>query len=59
MSTQPGDAQARTAMRSALPKPGSTSSAALMGSARELVILHAEEEYRLRITSKGKLILTK
>lgn len=31
----------------------------LMGGARELVLLHAGEEYRLRITSKGKLILTK
>ncbi|MEQ1602772.1 MAG: hemin uptake protein HemP [Methylophilaceae bacterium] len=31
----------------------------LFGSANELVIEHAGEEYRLRITSKGKLILTK
>lgn len=31
----------------------------LMGGARELVIVHAGEEYRLRVTSKGKLILTK
>jgi len=31
----------------------------LMGSAREMVIVHAGEEYRLRVTSKGKLILTK
>lgn len=34
-------------------------SAELIGHARELRIVHAGEEYRLRITSKGKLILTK
>ena len=31
----------------------------LFGTLREIVILHAGEEYRLRITSSGKLILTK
>lgn len=31
----------------------------LLGSARELVILHGEETYRLRVTRHGKLILTK
>ncbi len=31
----------------------------LFAGSRELVIEHAGEEYRLRITSKGKLILTK
>lgn len=31
----------------------------LLGNSRELVIVHQEEEYRLRITRKGKLILTK
>jgi hemin uptake protein HemP len=34
-------------------------SAELFGKLREIVILHAGEEYRLRITSNGKLILTK
>lgn len=34
-------------------------SAELFGNLREIVILHAGEEYRLRITSNGKLILTK
>jgi hemin uptake protein HemP len=29
------------------------------GTAREVVILHQNEEYRLRITRQGKLILTK
>ena len=32
---------------------------ALFGAARELVIEHGNEEYRLRITQAGKLILTK
>ena len=35
------------------------SSSELFGETRELVIEHAGEEYRLRITSQGKLILTK
>lgn len=31
----------------------------LFGGGKELVIEHAGEEYRLRVTSKGRLILTK
>jgi hemin uptake protein HemP len=31
----------------------------LFGTARELVIVHAESEYRLRLTRTNKLILTK
>jgi hemin uptake protein HemP len=31
----------------------------LFGSAREIVIEHAGDEYRLRMTRQGKLILTK
>lgn len=34
-------------------------SAELFGNRRDIVIAHAGEEYRLRITSNGKLILTK
>lgn len=34
-------------------------SAELFGNSQEIVIIHAEEEYRLRITSNNKLILTK
>ncbi len=34
-------------------------SAELFGAAREVVIEHAGEEYRLRLTRQGKLILTK
>lgn len=32
---------------------------ALLGEAREIVIMHREQDYRLRVTSNGKLILTK
>jgi hemin uptake protein HemP len=31
---------------------------ALVGAARELIIVHNGREYRLRITRTGKLILT-
>lgn len=31
----------------------------LFGGAREVVIEHAGQEYRLRVTSQDKLILTK
>lgn len=31
----------------------------LMGGAREIVLEFEQQDYRLRITSKGKLILTK
>lgn len=31
----------------------------LFSGARELVIKHAGEDYRLRLTNQGKLILTK
>jgi hemin uptake protein HemP len=31
----------------------------LMAGGREAVLLHDSEEYRLRLTSNGKLILTK
>lgn len=34
-------------------------SAELFGNAHEIVITHEGEAYRLRITSKNKLILTK
>lgn len=38
--------------------PARVTSEALLGRHRELVILHAGREYRLRITQNGKLILT-
>ncbi|MFL4991943.1 MAG: hemin uptake protein HemP [Microvirga sp.] len=33
--------------------------ASLVGSGREVVLVHRGERYRLRITASGKLILTK
>lgn len=33
--------------------------AALLAGSREVIIEHAGEEYRLRLTKNGKLILTK
>lgn len=40
-------------------EPQSVASGALLGEARELVILHNGDAYRLRITRNDKLILTK
>lgn len=34
-------------------------SAALLGRDNELIIAHGSDEYRLRLTRQGKLILTK
>lgn len=34
-------------------------SRALFSSSREIIIEHKGEEYRLRVTSQGKLLLTK
>jgi hemin uptake protein HemP len=39
-------------------EPGWTTSQALLGARRELVILHNGREYHLRLTQNGKLILT-
>lgn len=33
--------------------------ASLVGTGREVVLLHRGERYRLRVTANGKLILTK
>ena len=40
------------------PVPHRVSSEALLGSCKELVIVHNGREYRLRLTQNGKLILT-
>jgi len=39
-------------------RPERVTSEALLGAARELLIVHAGREYRLRLTQNGKLILT-
>ena len=41
------------------PRLRHTTTAALLDGARELIIHHNDAEYRLRLTSNGKLILTK
>ena len=38
--------------------PQKVQSEALLGSAKELLIVHNGREYRLRLTQNGKLILT-
>ncbi len=43
----------------AQPAPPRQSTDRLFSGAREMIIEHNGEEYHLRITSKGKLILTK
>lgn len=40
------------------PMPQRVQSEALLGSAKELLIIHNGREYRLRQTLNGKLILT-
>jgi hemin uptake protein HemP len=65
MALKPPDLYARPpaagpAMRPAAPlRPPRLSTERLMGGRREIVLQHGLEEYRLRITSAGKLILTK
>lgn len=44
--------------RSPLPQRRLTSEALMAGS-REVILEHRGEQYRLRVTSNGKLILTK
>ena len=39
-------------------EPRRVSSESLLGKDKELVIVHAGREYRLRVTQNGKLILT-
>ena len=38
--------------------PARIASGALLGLRREVIILHAGREYRLRVTQHGRLILT-
>ncbi|MEX2450442.1 MAG: hemin uptake protein HemP [Rhodospirillales bacterium] len=37
----------------------SIKSEALLGGTKEIFIIHGKEQYRLRLTANGKLILTK
>lgn len=54
------DAPARPIVRTAAPlRPPRISTERLLGGRREIVLQHGLEEYRLRVTAAGKLILTK
>ncbi len=56
---RPLEARLVAAPAMAAPRPARISTERLMGGRREIVLQHGLEEYRLRITSSGKLILTK
>lgn len=51
--------QGEAAERPAAVEPHLLTSAEILRGAREITILHAGEAYRLRVTSNGRLILTK
>lgn len=55
----PAAAQSSRTAPDAAPAIASANSEALLGSAGELKILHNGEQYNLRRTRNGKLILTK
>lgn len=56
-NTRPSLKEAHAA-RSRAPRLG-VDSAELLGAGKELIITHGADEYRLRLTRQGKLILTK
>jgi hemin uptake protein HemP len=53
------DGTAREAVASTLGTPQRIRLRDILAEAREIIIEHDGQEYRLRITSRGKLILTK
>lgn len=53
------DKDQRTTVESSLQQSSPVSSQALFRKSNELVIEHAGQHYRLRITRQNKLILTK
>jgi len=55
----PKPVAATSAAHSGACQPRRIDSAALLGSQREVLIVHQQQVYRLRVTSLGKLILTK
>ena len=56
---RPLEARPSAAPAMAASRPARISTERLMDGRREIVLQHGLEEYRLRITSSGKLILTK
>jgi hemin uptake protein HemP len=55
---EPDSARATDGRGRQVDPPRRTTSRALLGAAKELVIEHDGREYRLRLTQQGKLILT-
>jgi hemin uptake protein HemP len=55
----PPRAAAQPAVAMPAPGPRRVDSATLLGPGGELFIHHQQQVYRLRLTSQGKLILTK
>ena len=54
-----GETKTTLPSRVSPPQQKTATTQELLGDARELIILHLEEQYRLRLTRNGKLILTK
>jgi hemin uptake protein HemP len=54
-----GDTASTAAREGTPPAPPVLTSAELLRGGREIAILHDGETYRLRVTSRGRLILTK
>jgi hemin uptake protein HemP len=48
-----------TADGAGAPVPRTITSEELMGGGRVIIVRHGNDEYRLRLTAAGKLILTK
>lgn len=59
MTDDPPLAKDSQSSPSAQAMPSSVRSSDLLHGQRELLIIHEQEVYRLRITRNGKLILTK
>ncbi|WP_374448958.1 hemin uptake protein HemP [Stella sp.] len=55
----PRPAAAKTAKRETPQRIRRLDAGCLFGDGRECIIVHGDSEYRLRVTSTGKLILTK
>jgi len=59
MAQTPGPRHEPSASRVSRPQRKRITTADLMQGAREIIVFHQGEEYLLRITKSGKLILTK
>jgi hemin uptake protein HemP len=57
--SETAEPEKRALTASALPRGRRIASERLMDGKREIIIEHGADEYRLRITGSGKLILTK